>query len=83
MIAIGACEARARLPRLLERVRRGELFVITKYGRPVAHLLSAETTREPELNQVILEMQEWQERHGPKLGRNLTIGGLREAGRRF
>jgi len=83
MIAIGACDARTQLPKLLERVRRGERFVITKHGRPVAQLLPTETAGEPDLNQVVLEMQEWQKRHGPTLGRDLTIGDLREAGRRF
>jgi prevent-host-death family protein len=83
MIAIGACDARTQLPRLLERVRRGERFVITKHGRPVAQLLPTETAGEPDVNQVILQMQEWQERRGPTLGRDLTIGDLREAGRRF
>ena len=35
---IGACEAKTHLPKLLERVRQGERFTITKHGLPVAEL---------------------------------------------
>lgn len=35
---IGAYEAKTRLPALLERAARGEQFIITKHGRPVARL---------------------------------------------
>jgi prevent-host-death family protein len=39
MSEIGAYEARTRLPKLLRRVEKGERFVITRYGRPVAQLI--------------------------------------------
>jgi prevent-host-death family protein len=35
---IGAYEAKTHLSALLERVARGEQFVITKHGRPIARL---------------------------------------------
>ncbi|HEX6792326.1 MAG TPA: type II toxin-antitoxin system prevent-host-death family antitoxin [Casimicrobiaceae bacterium] len=38
MNEIGAYEAKTHLPALLERVERGERFVITRHGRPVAEL---------------------------------------------
>ena len=38
MARIGAYDAKTHLPKLLERVQRGERFVITKHGRPVAEL---------------------------------------------
>jgi prevent-host-death family protein len=38
MNEIGAYDAKTHLPQLLERVRRGERFVITKHGLPVAEL---------------------------------------------
>lgn len=38
MPEIGAYDAKTHLPKLLERVQRGERFVITKHGRPVAEL---------------------------------------------
>jgi prevent-host-death family protein len=38
MSDIGAYEAKTHLPKLLERVQKGERFTITKHGRPVAEL---------------------------------------------
>lgn len=39
MTGIGAYEAKTHLSELLERVAKGERFVITKHGRPVAELV--------------------------------------------
>lgn len=39
MQEVGAYDAKTHLPKLLERVEKGERFVITKHGRPVAELL--------------------------------------------
>ena len=36
---VGAYHAKTHLPKLLERVRRGERVTITKHGRPVARLV--------------------------------------------
>ena len=38
MAEVGAYEAKTHLSRLLERVEKGERFIITKHGRPVAEL---------------------------------------------
>jgi prevent-host-death family protein len=38
---IQATEAKAHLAELLRAVERGESFAITRYGRPVAHLVPA------------------------------------------
>ena len=38
MSEIGAYEAKTHLPQLLERVQKGERFIITKHGHPVAEL---------------------------------------------
>jgi prevent-host-death family protein len=83
MIAIGVCDAKMQLPKLLERVRRGERFLITKYGRPVAELIPAGAERAPEVKQIIQHMEEWQQNEGPTLGPGLTVRELREEGRRF
>ncbi len=37
-VQIGAFEAKTHLSRLLEKVARGESFVITRHGKPVAEL---------------------------------------------
>ena len=47
MVEIGAYDAKTHLPQLLERVQRGERFVITKHGRPVAELVPV-TERDPD-----------------------------------
>lgn len=39
MTKIGAYEAKTHLPKLLERVKKGERFVITKHGNPIAELV--------------------------------------------
>ncbi len=39
MESIGAFDAKTRLSELLERAARGETFLITKHGHPVAKLV--------------------------------------------
>lgn len=39
MAEVGAYEAKTHLPKLLERVEKGERIVITRHGRPVAELV--------------------------------------------
>jgi len=38
---VGAYEAKTHLPKLLERVARGERITITKHGKPIAELIPA------------------------------------------
>jgi prevent-host-death family protein len=83
MTAIGVYDAKTQLPKLLERLRRGERFLITKHGRPVAELVPAKAEAEPDVKEIIRQMQKWQEQEGPPLGPSLTIRELREEGRRF
>ena len=42
MQSIGAYEAKTHLPRLLDRVARGESLTITRHGQPVARLVPVE-----------------------------------------
>jgi prevent-host-death family protein len=44
---IGAFEAKTRLSELLEEVRRGRTFVITRRGRPVAELRPVRVAEPP------------------------------------
>jgi len=83
MNAIGVYDAKTQLPKLLERVSRGERFLITKHGRAVAQLIPAEAESAMDVKEIILQMQEWQEQEGPTLGPGLTIRELREEGRRY
>jgi prevent-host-death family protein len=83
MTAIGVYDAKTHLPKLLDRVSRGERFLITKHGRPIAQLVPAVADAAADVKKIIQEMQEWQQREGPTLGPGLTIRELREQGRRF
>ncbi len=83
MTAIGVYDAKTQLPKLLERVSRGERFLITKHGRPVAQLVPAAAEPAVSVKEIIQQMEDWQQREGPILGSDLTIRELREEGRRF
>jgi prevent-host-death family protein len=83
MTAIGVSEAKTQLPKLLERVRRGERFVITRHGHPVAEVVPTKANDLPDVKEVIHQMEAWQEREGPTLGPGLSSRELREEGRRF
>jgi prevent-host-death family protein len=55
---IGAFEARDKLSWLLDRVEQGEEIIITRYGRPVARLISTNATNaeiDPSQAQAALE----------------------------
>lgn len=83
MTAIGVYDAKTQLPRLLDRVSRGERFLITRHGRPVAELVPTQAREAPDVKEVIQQMEQWQEREGPTLGPGLSIQQLRAEGRRF
>jgi prevent-host-death family protein len=53
MPELGAYEAKTHLSKLLERVEKGERFVITKYGRPVAELVPVGFTDPESVKQAI------------------------------
>jgi prevent-host-death family protein len=77
-------EAETHLPRLLERVERGETIIITRHGRAVARLVSATLTApQPEIVDVIEAMRAFQEQEAPTLGNDLSIRDLISEGRRF
>jgi prevent-host-death family protein len=82
MRSVGSFEAKAHLPQLLERVAKGEEFMITKHGRPVARLVPAVPAKpKPDVRQVIAELKAFSK--GNRLGEDLTIRDLIEEGRRF
>jgi prevent-host-death family protein len=67
MTTIAAPEAEAHLPKLLERVEAGETIVITRHGKPVAHLVPAPANpSQPEVQSVIAQWRE--SRKGLSLG---------------
>ena len=47
MVTVNVAQAKARLSALLDRVEAGEEVIITRYGRPVAHMLSVVAPKRP------------------------------------
>lgn len=79
MKKVGAYEAKTHLPKLLERVTKGERITITKHGVPVAVLQPPESIRKPEPKQVIAELREFRQKHSLK---GLLIRDMIEEGRK-
>ena len=50
---VSAYDAKTHLPKLLERASRGERFVITRHGKPVAQLIPFEPADEAAVRSAI------------------------------
>jgi len=79
MESIGAYEAKTHLPKLLERVIKGERITITKHGVPVAVLQPPPALKKTEPKKVIAELRKFREQHTLK---GLFIRDMIEEGRR-
>ena len=79
MAKVGAYEAKTHLPRLLQRVARGERITITKHGVPVAVLLPAPPARGPPVAETVAALRRF--RRARRLG-GLPLRDLIEEGRR-
>ncbi len=90
MSEIGAYAAKTHLPKLLERVEKGERFVITRHGRPVAELVPV-TERDAKRVHVALtglrDMRKKFAKRGIKLksvlSKNETLRDMTHTGHRF
>jgi antitoxin (DNA-binding transcriptional repressor) of toxin-antitoxin stability system len=47
MVTVNLAQAKARLSELVDKVEAGEEVVITRHGRPVAHMRQAVRPRKP------------------------------------
>ncbi|MBC2717938.1 MAG: type II toxin-antitoxin system prevent-host-death family antitoxin [Desulfobacteraceae bacterium] len=79
METIGAYEAKTHLPRLLERVKKGERIIITKHGTPIAVLQPPASSRKEEPKKVIAELRKFREKN---LLKGLSLRDMIEEGRR-
>jgi prevent-host-death family protein len=79
MSEVGAYEAKTHLPRLLERVAKGERITITRHGVPVAELIPAGTGRDRPVRETVQALREL--RRGRTLGK-LSLRELIDEGRR-
>ena len=57
METIGAYEAKTHLPKLLDRVSKGERIVITRHRSPVAILIPADSAKQIDVASVIKKMR--------------------------
>lgn len=77
MPEIGAYEAKTHLPKLLERVEKGERFVITRHGHPVAELVPVVKRDEDSIRRAIDDLRAFRKtlaRRGLRLGDVLEEG---------
>jgi len=78
MPTVGAYEAKTKLSELLERVAKGERFIITKHGVPVAVLEPFQRQRQRNVKEVIADIEEFARKHSLQ---GLKIKDLIEEGR--
>lgn len=78
MKTVGAYEAKTHLPRLLERVAKGERITITRHGVPVAMLQPADPAKGISVHEVIEQLRQF--RRGHRL-EELSVRDMIEEGR--
>jgi prevent-host-death family protein len=77
MSEIGANEAKAHLSKLLDRVEKGERFVITRHGRAVAELTPVGKRDETSIRRAIGDLRSFRNelaRRGVRMGDLLRKG---------
>ena len=81
MDTVGAFAAKTHLASLLDRAERGESFVITRHGRPVAHLVPAagRARSEQDIDAAIIGLKEFAASHIL----DVDWKALRDAGRKW
>jgi len=79
METVGAYEAKTHLPKLLERVSKGECITITKHGIPIAVLQPHDSQKTVDTKSVISELRKFRKKHS--LG-GLSIREMIEEGRK-
>ena len=79
METVGAYEAKTHLPKLLERVIKGERITITKHGVPVAVLQQPASLKKTDPKNIISELRKFRDKHSLK---GLSIRDMIEEGRR-
>jgi prevent-host-death family protein len=80
MAEVGAFEAKTHLPKLLERVQKGERFVITKHGHPVAELVPFKQRDFDKVRVAINNLKAFQKIHSLE---GLSVRKMIEDGRQY
>lgn len=60
---VGSYEAKTHLPKLLERVAKGESITITKHGIPIAVMIPASSRQKRPVKEVIVELYKFRSKH--------------------
>jgi prevent-host-death family protein len=81
---IGAFEAKTKLSELLERVRHGEEFTITRHEKPIARLVPVERPSQAEIQEGFRALDEVGRRNplNPPGKKSISYRQLIEEGRR-
>ena len=79
MEIVGAYEAKTHLPKLLERVLKGEQITITKHGVPVAVLKPPDSIKKVDTKSIIFELRQFRDKHSLD---GISIREMIENGRR-
>jgi prevent-host-death family protein len=79
METVGAYDAKTHLPKLLERVLKGERITITKHGVPVAVLQPPDSEKAVDTEAVIAELRKLRNKHALD---GLSIHEMIKEGRR-
>ena len=79
MKTVGAYEAKTHLPKLLDRVRKGERITITKHGVPVAVLQPPDSSHTEDPGKIIQKIREFRDNHSLD---GLSLRDMIDEGRR-
>jgi prevent-host-death family protein len=87
---VSAYDAKTHLPKLIERVSRGERFVITRHGKPVAQLVPYEQNDRAVLEAALVQVERIRTRlaaNGVRLSdileKNESVRDLTHRGHRY
>jgi prevent-host-death family protein len=72
---VSAYDAKTHLPKLLERAERGERFVITRHGKPVAQLVPFESGDRESLTETLAAVAAIRSRLAEQ---GMTLAGILE-----
>jgi prevent-host-death family protein len=81
MKSVGSYEAKTHLPRLLSQVEKGESFIITKRGKPIARVIPAEEHPGRDVLNIIREFRAYSRPQARTLGSRSEIKKMTEEGR--
>ena len=79
--SIGAFEAKTHFSRILEKAEKGENFIVTKRGKPVAQIIPFEKKPEMTRKEAIAQLIEMRKLYRGEPG-SFNIRAAIEAGRR-